>query len=117
VRLSLGRKLIASLNGQNYKVCRTIGSNFVDGIYEPIQVETSIFGTVQPVGGEDLVRIPEGDRKTDRLKIYTSDQLFTSSDSTSNAADIIIINEIQYQVESVERWPDYNKAVLVRFKQ
>lgn len=74
------------------------------------------FASQQPLSGSDIVRIPEGDRDRERLKLYSADRLQISSELTLQAADIVTVNGTDYQVESVALWTDYWKCIIVEIE-
>lgn len=76
----------------------------------------TVFATEQPLTGRDLVRIEEGDRSRERRKLYSADELFVSREGAGNAADIVTIDGIQFQVENVEKWSGHWKAILVKIE-
>jgi len=113
--ISLGRDLIASMNGQNYSTKRVAtGSYNSAGVYVPGTSSTiNVFASVQPLGGKDLVRIPEGDRTRQRHKLYSADLMQSNNETTGATADIVTIDGGTFQVESVEKWTDYYKVIVV----
>lgn len=74
------------------------------------------FASQQPLSGSEIVRIPEGDRDRERMKLYSADELRISSEITQAAADVVTVNGIEYQVESVARWTDYWKCIIVEIE-
>ena len=114
--IRLGRSLISSLNGVDIKVTRqNVGGSYVDGLWVPAPaVEVSILGSIQPLGGKDIVRIPEGDRTRQRLKVYSSDKALISRDIILKEADELCIGCDKFQVESVEYWPEFYKLIVVK---
>lgn len=79
------------------------------GTVQPV----TILATEMPLTGHDLLRIPEGDRTRERKKIYSADIVFIENPDTKAKADVVTVYGKDYQVESVETWPQYWKAVLV----
>ena len=72
----------------------------------------TITASVQPLNGRDLLRLPDGERTTERLKVYTPTQLFTQG--AGQAPDVITVAGINYQVETAEVWgPDGNYYKLI----
>lgn len=61
-------------------------------------------GSIQPVTGSDLNKLPEAFKDTESLKIYTQTELKTVDDTSNREADIIIIDGKRYQVSVVENW-------------
>ena len=114
--ISLGRSLIAAMNGKNITVRRSsTAGEYVDGVFEPEATTTVvIFGSIQPLSGKELVRLAEGDRTRQRLKVYSADRSLTSRDIVLTEADVLIIDGEDFQVEVVEKWPDYYKLQVVK---
>jgi hypothetical protein len=96
-------------------VCRETGPPLlIDG--KPVQRPTQSFQlqcNVQPLTGFDLMRVPELDRHSERLVVYTNE---LSNPAQLN--DRVVRNCLNYQVENVETWgcpPNgYQKLVIVR---
>jgi hypothetical protein len=62
----------------------------------------SIKASVQPLNGRDLLRLPEGERSTERVKVYSPTQLFTTG--AGQVADLISVLGISYEVETAQVW-------------
>lgn len=60
----------------------------------------SVVASVQPLNGRDLLRLPEGERSTERVKVYANTQLFVSG--AGQVADLITVAGIQYEVETAQ---------------
>lgn len=111
--ISLGRDLIASLNGTTLTFKRKAKGSYVRGLWvDGDEEEVSIFASVQPLGGKDLMRIPEGDRTRKRLKLYSADEALISLRVDLIESDVIPYDGSSYQVESVEKWPSYWKIIV-----
>jgi hypothetical protein len=61
-------------------------------------------GSIQPVTGDDLNKLPEAFKNTESLKIYTKQELKTVDDTINREADIVVIDNKRYQVGVVEKW-------------
>jgi len=78
-----------------------------------------IFGTFQPLNGEELQLLPEGDRVRDTQKFYTEQEIRTVNELTETPADELEAYGQVYEVHRVERHgpgaplPHF-KALLVR---
>lgn len=100
-----------------YTVSRSAsGSYGASGRYtEGSPSSFSIVASVQPLGGRDLQRLPEGMQTKELLSIYTSTELKT--ESSGHTPDIVTINGEQYQVQEVERWVElgnYYRATVAK---
>lgn len=113
--VSLGRDLIASMNGQQLTVRRYAPGSYVAGKYVPGATSApACLASVQPLSGNEIVRIPEGDRQRERKKLYAADLLQISNEAVMQKADEILgLEGRDWQVESVQKWTDYWKCIIV----
>jgi hypothetical protein len=81
----------------------TLKRNSNEGTYgndgfpmSPYWVTSTIRGNVQPLTGHQRLQLPEGERAQDQMWLFTSD--------TVEIDDIVVRNEIQYEVKTVEDW-------------
>ena len=105
------------LVGQEAVTLRTfaVGSRGTDGRFTAgALTDTTIQASVQPVNGQELQTLPEGDRQRDWLKVYTLATLKTNNQHTQIPADRIVIDTIVYEVRQV--WPWRTRAPLPHFK-
>lgn len=75
-----------------------------------------VLASVQPLTGDEIARIPEGDRKRERRKAYSADLLHSGSDENQAAPDVVTVDGVKFQVESVEPWLGHWKAILVKIE-
>lgn len=114
MNIALGRSLIKSMAGKKYKVSRSRGGEYVNGYWvESERDEVEILASIQPLSGKETLNIPEGDRNRERRKIYSADELRVGLQSNQADADIITIDDKQWEVETVEAWPQYWKCIIV----
>lgn len=96
--------VVLNLASGSYTVTRSApGSTGSDGRW--VAGATSpltIMASVQPLNGRDLLRLPEGERTTERVKVYSPMQLFVPG--AGQDADVITVAGIQYQIETAEQW-------------
>ena len=79
-----------------YAVTRKTGS-YIDGIYVPgTDSNFSVKGNCQPVSGEDVLQISEGDRTKQLLKIYTKTELKIN--------DIVTVDSKLFEAHPVQNW-------------
>lgn len=96
---------------KRYAAGRYVGGNYVAG---DDTILPDIKCNMQPLGGNELLRLPEGDREKDVQKIYTTTEILNS--------DIIIRDKtnIKYEVFKVydnsANDPPHYKAILVSLK-
>lgn len=107
------RSLIQSMGGKTFPVRRYSAGAYVNGMWQETLTLSSVFGSAQPLTGLEIVRIPEGDRERERLKIYSADELRASKSGVGRADEVVIEGDI-FQVERVERWANYWKAFVVK---
>lgn len=88
---------------QAVTVKRRAAGAFVAGVWTPGALSTiAIQASVQPASAEDLQRLPEGQRETGAVRVYTNDSLLTSSGTQE--ADIVVTSQGEYEVSIAERW-------------
>jgi hypothetical protein len=74
--------------------------------------ETTILMSVQPLNGQELSMLPEGERHRDRKKGYTITLLRTADQHLKTMADRIVVDGIEYEVHQVER----ERSVIPHYK-
>lgn len=113
----LGASLIRSMGGKPYTVKRTDSGSYSDetGKWEPgTQEDITVVAIIQPLGGKEIARLPEADRTRERLRCFSDTELRTHTQDSGAKADFVTYNGKIYQVESVEPWPAYWKAILIK---
>lgn len=78
-----------------------------------------ITGNLQPAGPDDMISVAEGDRDKVRYRFYSVDPLRNLVSGTKNAkGDRLscpdVDNGAEYEVETVENWPGFTKAIIMR---
>lgn len=111
--------MIRRLRGQKYKVTRanSDGSySATDGSFVAgVTITFDLMGSVQPLNGEDLISIPEGDRTTERFRFYSFAPLQTNDTARLRKGDVVDVNGVNYQVEGgLDHWPTHTKAIIAR---
>lgn len=61
-------------------------------------------GSIQPVTGDDLAKLPESFKNVEALKVYTKQELRTVDDDINQEPDILEIDGKRFQVAKVEKW-------------
>jgi hypothetical protein len=106
----------AILAMQTFTVTRYAAGTYTEGGYVAGTTSTfSIKASVQPVKGQELMRLPEGERLRDYLAVYTDTQLRSLQDD--KAPDRISIEGYTYEVVAVDDWMTeggYVKALVAR---
>lgn len=109
------RGLIKSMGGKKQSVRRSSGAGYINGVWVESAHETlHLLMLVQPLTGNEIVRIPEGDRKRERRIAYSPDELKTHDPETKSQADVVTLSGQDFQVEKCEPWRGYFKSYLVR---
>lgn len=81
----------------------------------PTTSTLSVDACVQPVGGRDLQRLPEGLRTEELLAMYTATELKTQG--SGQDPDLVTIDGASWEVQRVERWLElgnYWKCILLK---
>ena len=91
-----------------------------DGRPSASTADTTIQASVQPLGERELQRLPEGFRQRDPRRIYTESELRTADQHGDTVADLVVIDSVVYQVQSVTRHrsviPHY-RGLLLRIQE
>lgn len=108
--------VLSALPSGTYSLKRHGAGDYVEGVFVPGSVTTStIQASVQPAGGKELQRLPEGERLQDYLAVWTTSELLTLEGS--RAPDRLVIDGAEYEVVAVEDWlseGNYYKAIVHR---
>jgi len=90
------------------------GSWDTDGVFVAGTATNSSFsGSFQPLNGEELATLPEGERAGDQRKVYTQSALRTTDQAAGVQADRVSQDgTVFYEVRQVER----ERAVLPHYK-
>lgn len=97
-----------------FQVERTSGA-FVDGIWtKDTPVTTNQIGSITPATPNDLLKLPEGERQKETLRLITKFDLNISKNSAE--ADIIIYLGHRYRVFAPSKWTGngFNDALIQR---
>ena len=101
------------------------GTTNDEGIYIPATPTTSsIYMSIQPLTGDEAIRLPEGIRNKKVMKGYTVSDILSGSETAGTNPDQIIDGSTTYEVNAVEFFeantlgisPHY-KCLLVRVNQ
>lgn len=100
------------------RAANTVGN---DGIVVRGAVTTStIRGSFQPLAGEEIALLPDGERQADHRKFYTETELRTADQHAQTEADVVIVDGARYTVMQVQHQrkliPHY-KARLLRERE
>jgi hypothetical protein len=97
---------VLDLASGSYTVTRTVpGTTGTDGRFEPgSSTPVTVTASVQPLSGRDLLRLPEGLRTKELIKIYSPTQLYVQG--AGQDPDVISVRGVSYQIETAEQWGD-----------
>jgi hypothetical protein len=76
---------------------------------KPVKINKSdlcIICNVQPLGGKDLMMVPEGDRYKEQYILYTKGEPLKANDRVVRLCK-------NYQVQTLESWGSYQKARIM----
>ena len=60
--------------------------------------------SIQPLNGDDIEELPEGQRTRNIIKGYTATELQTTNEGSGIKADVVTYNSKTFEVQTVERW-------------
>lgn len=93
-------------------IIRQTPGAYYHGEWAPgIESTVTIFGSVQPVGGQELMALPEGRRTSEVVKLYTDVELNTSE--ISQQADRMMWRGHMYEISMKA---PYQSNVINHFK-
>jgi len=88
---------------------------YLDGLPVALHVPLTfeVAGTVQPMGGKDLLLVPEVFRDKETLWLWASHPDPDSLDPVIDVTDIVTHKNKLYQVQTCEDWGSYSRCMLV----
>lgn len=90
---------------KTYTLIRKTEGHVVNNeILDQVETEILIKGSLQPVTGDDTQSTPQGRYTSAQFKFFTNFKARSSSEYTDQNADVIIIDDIRYEVISVFPW-------------
>lgn len=115
-------RILAHLGSGRYTITRfspgDYGGAVENGRFRPGPTETfEVRASIQPLTGEQLLRLPEGERTRERIIIFTAAQLRTTRQSEVAMADRVAYRGEQFEVESVEAWAGYYRCVGAKVEE
>jgi hypothetical protein len=85
---------------------------YLQGRWSPGQTTTvTIQADVQPAKPRELVNLPEAQRARAAIKVYSETELRTADVEAQTAADVLTVKGRRWEVQSVEPWSGYCKAI------
>lgn len=116
--INVARLLSRPAFSQSFTITRLTGSVLKgDFITTPETFETT--GIIRPANTKDIQMVPEGDRVTGMVTVYTSTQLYVTRRTGSNSpglSDEITWQGEQYKIIQTANYSDYGyfKSMAVR---
>lgn len=87
-------------------VTRRAAGTRTDGFYTPGTASTVTIPIVslQPISGRELMRMPEGWRTREPVRVFTKSPLQTAAEPDGRSPDTFSYNGATYEVQAVEDW-------------
>lgn len=105
---------------QTFSILRSSGT-WVKGDWENIETAIQSYGAMQPATDRELQMLPEGDRISGALSVWSSAPLYTTgtvgqNDPNAHISDLILWHGEKYRVLGVKPWQDdgYYRAIATR---
>ncbi len=84
---------------------RRAAGAYVDGLWvDGASTDADIVASVQPASHRDLLRLPEGLRTRSTVAVITDDDLQTANEALKQAADRIVYQGEEWEVQVVDDW-------------
>lgn len=97
--------VVLSLQSHTLTVKRAVAGTYAAGRYSAGAPATlSVSANVQPASAEDLALLPEGERTTDTIVVYTIAELQPTSQANGELGDLVNYQGRDYRVRHVEAW-------------
>jgi hypothetical protein len=79
-------------------------------------------GGFQPAQAKDLQRLPEGQRTDATVVIFTDAELLTGDTPGEQSDHVVargpgVYNGVEFEIQSVEEWPNHRKYIAVKVGQ
>ncbi len=98
-----------TIDAKRFAASSNVKGRWTDGTETPFTFAAS----VQPLKGNELLTLPEGQREKESYKLYTSTQLFTANESEKKKPDKIQLFDKTFEVIIVEPWQN---SVIPHYK-
>ena len=90
---------------QTFTIYRTKRIADDKGRAETVETSEQVTGVIQPVSGDDLDRLPEGDRGKQAVTVWIREKLTTGDDA--NLPDEVEWRGTRYVVKQLRNWGDW----------
>jgi hypothetical protein len=101
-----------------YTVKRRTAGSYVDGTWAPgTESEFTIQASVQPTKPDELINLPEAQRTSAAMKVYTNTILRTANEASAIQADCIVVDEEDWEIQKIDKHAlgmAHFKAIAVR---
>ena len=103
---NLGLGIIGDEDARDVTIIRTAVGSFVDGIYVAGTTSTIVQQMViVPVDGEQRLRLPEGSRSKESIRVFSPTLLHTTRDDARQVADKLVdVTGRRWLVSAVDDW-------------
>lgn len=105
---------------QTFTVTRNTG-DFTDGYFVTTPSAITMTGVIQPLNTEETNQLPEGDRLSGAIKVYTLERVYLThitqpADNTGYIADEITWKGEKYKVIQSQNYLDYgyHRTIAIR---
>ena len=108
--------------GSTYEYKRLAAGSYVNGNWvEGAEISGTIVASIQPLTPQETQTLPEGERSSEFIRIYTATKLNKTNEVALTKGDKITYNGRDYEVKKVEDWTAYRiphyKAIAVLLEQ
>jgi hypothetical protein len=98
---------------QPFTVKRPTGDFDAGGIFRVTRYEeTDAIGSVQPARPETIQMLPEGERTTELIEIWTATEV-RKSDAAKSLSDVIVYESRSFRVVNAEGWAAHGYTHVV----
>ena len=103
---SIAAAALDVLAHQTVSVSQRSGGSYVNGFWTsaPAVVVNGVAASVTPARGNDLLRLPEGRRNMEAIRILTRQALSSGDKSIGREADRVTWSGRVYEVEHLQPW-------------
>lgn len=96
---------------------RTGGARVRGRSTSPTETDSLIQCTVNPIPGEELEVLPEGERTGEQIRILTTADLRSSDETSGELADLVVWEGKTYEVRTVQEYRRVLPHIEVRARR
>lgn len=97
------------------------GDEVVDHDEDGNEIPFSMVASIQRMTSQETQSLPEGQRDSEWIRIYTSTRLYRAIEADHIKGDVVIFNDREYEVMKLDNWGDtrmpHFKAMAVLLEQ